>query len=77
VLTMGDDCHCRFGLIHHVRNAVAHARFSIGDDERFTFWDQRNEASAPYFRASCSFESLGEFLLEVGRLFGNLRVTKS
>lgn len=66
--------HPVYYLIHHLRNAVAHARFSISDDERFTFWDQLREGTPPYFRASVSFVSLGEFLVKVGRLFADLRL---
>lgn len=65
--------HPVYYLIHHLRNAIAHARFSIADDETFTFWDQRPGGEV-YFRASASFDSFVKFLVEVGRRFADLRL---
>lgn len=62
-------CH----LIHHLRNAVAHANFAIQDDGRFVFWDQKNKSSAPYFRASLSEDNLQLFLSKIGARLANLR----
>lgn len=72
-LTMRRQEHPAYYLIYHLRNAVAHARFSIAEDGRFTFWDQPNKTSAPNFRASLSRDSLQEFLSKVGALLANLR----
>ena len=62
-------------VIHRLRNAVAHANFSIEDGERFAFWDQKNKSSVPFFRASISMNSLEGFLSKVGALLANLRVS--
>jgi len=68
--------HPVYYLIHHLRNAVAHVNFSIAEDLRFTFWDQRNKTSAPYFRASASIDSLQQFLSKIGAILANLRGTR-
>ena len=61
-----------YQFIHHLRNAVAHARFSFRD-QRFHFWDQRRHEHEPSFRASVSLSELQEFLEIVGAAFANLR----
>jgi hypothetical protein len=66
--------HPVYYLLRHLRNAVAHVHFSVEDDGRFVFWDQKSKDSSPYFRASISSEALGEFLSKVGALMANLRV---
>lgn len=65
--------HPVYYLIHHLRNAVAHANFSIEDDGRFKFWDQKKKTTPVYFRASMSVECLQEFVSKVGALLANLR----
>lgn len=69
--------HPVYYLIHHLRNSLAHARFSIGDDDSFTFWDQKTTESAPYFRACASHSSLGKFAAVVGRQFADLRLDRT
>jgi len=70
------DTHPVYYFVHHLRNAVAHANFSITDDGRFAFWDQKNKAVSPYFRASMSIDDLQKFLSKVGPLLANLRAAR-
>ena len=75
-IELSDDGFARhpvYYLIHRLRNAVAHANFSIEDDGRFAFWDRKNEKSAPYFRASISVDCMQELVSKVGALLANLR----
>lgn len=65
--------HPVYYLIHHLRNAVAHANFSIENDGQFKFWDQKTKTSPVYFRASITEKCLYEFLEKVGALLANLR----
>jgi hypothetical protein len=64
--------HPVYYLIHHLRNAMAHANFSIEDDRSLRFWD-KTKGKLPYFTATISKESLMEFVSKVGSLFANLR----
>jgi hypothetical protein len=66
--------HPVYYLIHHLRNAVAHANFAIEDDGRFAFWDRKKETSPPYLRASMSVDSLQEFVSRIGAQLANLRL---
>ncbi len=68
--------HPVYHLIHHLRNAVAHANFSL-EDERFAFWDQKGRTSAPYFGASISIHCLQDFLSKVGTMLANLRTQQA
>jgi hypothetical protein len=61
-----------YSLIHGLRNSIAHARFSIDNSLKFTFWDQRPGQSAPHFRVAASASDLMAFLSEVGSLLANL-----
>jgi hypothetical protein len=73
---LSDDRLARYPvyyLIHHLRNAVAHANFAIEDNGNFTFWDQKHKSSAPYFRASMSVDNLQVFLSKIGAHLANLR----
>jgi hypothetical protein len=63
-----------YNFLRHLRNAISHVRFSIGEDEVFTFWDQRYESSLRHFEASASRRSMEIFLSTVGSLLANLRV---
>ncbi|MCI5157418.1 MAG: hypothetical protein D3906_03080 [Candidatus Electrothrix sp. AUS1_2] len=65
--------HQVYHLIHHLRNAIAHANFSIQDNGRFVFWDQKRKTSAPYFRASLSKDNLEVFISKIGARLANLR----
>jgi len=69
----GFETHPVYYFIHHLRNTVAHANFSIADDGAFAFWDQKNKAAVPHFRASMSLQGVQEFLSKVGALLANLR----
>jgi hypothetical protein len=66
--------HPVYYLIYHLRNAVAHAHFSIEDDGRFAFWDREDASLEPYFRASIYVDGVQDFLSKVGALLANLRV---
>jgi hypothetical protein len=63
-----------YHLIHHLRNAVAHARFSLDQNRFFTFWDQKSEQAEPHFRASVPLDNLGVVLAFLAKLFDRLRV---
>lgn len=66
--------HPAYYLIHHLRNAVAHAHFWLNDVQVLCFWDQKTQTSPPHFRASTSLDRLGQFLAEIGKMFDNLRL---
>ena len=72
---LGFHANPSYFLIHHLRNAVAHVHFSLSENRRFNFWDQRTETSQPHFRASTSLDGLGLFLADVAKLFDKLRVS--
>lgn len=67
----GDQGPPIYDFIHHLRNAVAHARFSF-DGRSFHFWDQRQNEREPSFRASLTIENLQRLLETVGALLANL-----
>jgi hypothetical protein len=60
-------------LLRHLRNALAHARFSIDKSGNFIFWDQENERSPRNFQAAISTQDLEAFLSSVGATLANLR----
>jgi HEPN pEK499 p136 len=62
-------------LIRHLRNAVAHARFSMEQPGSFTFWDQKGENAPKYFQASISEDNLAKFLSLVGAALANLQLS--
>lgn len=61
-----------FSLIRGLRNSIAHARFAVDQDMKFTFWDQHNDSAPQHFRVSISIDNLSLFLSEVGALLANL-----
>lgn len=61
------------GFIRHLRNAVAHADFSVTKDGVFTFRDRRNRDNPPKFEAEISSENLAIFLSSVGAEMANAR----
>jgi hypothetical protein len=60
-------------LLRRLRNSISHVRFSIGDDNRLAFWDQRNDNAPVNFRASISLPDLMRFLSTIGPALANLR----
>jgi hypothetical protein len=60
-----------YHFIHHLRNALAHARFDF-TNWRFDFWDQLPSEKSPSFRASLQLDDLQSFLEIVGALLANL-----
>lgn len=60
-------------FIRHLRNAVAHADFSITSDGTFTFRDRRNGDEPPRFEAEISSENLAKFLSSIGAEMANAR----
>ncbi|MFO8008160.1 MAG: hypothetical protein R6V05_10530 [Candidatus Brocadiia bacterium] len=60
-------------FMRHLRNAVAHVRFDIDPDERFTFRDRKSRADSDNFVAYASLEDLAAFLSVAGRELANLR----
>ena len=69
--TVSDE-KATYHFIRHLRNAVAHARFTFGG-QRFHFWDQRPKEDMPSFRATISIYDLQLLLEVVGSAFANLR----
>ena len=63
-------------LLRHLRNALAHVRFSIDESNNFTFWDQESEKSSPYFHATISLDNMATFLSSVGATLANLRTKR-
>ncbi len=61
------------GVLRHLRNALSHVRFEIGDNGDFTFWDQSSDNSARTFSATITRPNLEEFLSIVGAALANLR----
>ncbi len=60
-------------LIRHLRNAVAHADFSVSSSGTFTFNDRRTGDEAPRFVASIELRQLQAFLSVVGAEMANAR----
>jgi hypothetical protein len=69
-LLVGYSVH---SFLKHLRNSVAHARFSIDREMVFTFSDQENKKDEQQFRVSISARNLMEFLSEVGAILANIR----
>jgi hypothetical protein len=57
-----------YNLIHRLRNAVAHADFSIDQSQAFTFWDQREKDNPPLWEAWISNEDLMRFLSKLAQV---------
>jgi hypothetical protein len=64
-------------IIRHMRNATAHARFTIDQSQGFKFWDQQRENTPIYWRASASNPELMAFLNGVGKIVMYLRDARS
>lgn len=62
-----------FELLRHLRNALAHVRFSIDEHGGFTFWDQKEDQSEIHFKADISLGNMEIFLSSVGAALANLR----
>ena len=58
---------------HRLRNAIAHARYSIDESQAFAFWDRRKPNEAPFWEASISNKDLMTFLSKVAHLVSFLR----
>jgi len=59
-----------YGLIYHLRNAVAHAHFSIDQSQAFTFWDKLPLKEAPLnWQVWISNPNLMTFLNGVAHVF--------
>jgi HEPN pEK499 p136 len=65
------DDHPSYELIRHLRNAVAHARFSVDQSQSFVFWDHPNKKPRSW-EAYISNKNLFIFLSEIARLVGPL-----
>lgn len=63
-------------LIRHLRNAVAHADFSVSSDGSFTFRDHRNRDTVSRFEAEISSENLSKFLSCIGAEMANARAAQ-
>lgn len=61
-----------YSLLRHLRNAIAHARFELIEDN-FIFWDQDLKSDRETFRATLSLQKLSEFVSYVGPVLANLR----
>jgi hypothetical protein len=60
-------------LIRHLRNAVAHADFSVSSSGTFTFYDRRTRGETPRFVATIELPQLQVFLSVVGTEMANAR----
>ena len=58
-------------LIRHLRNAVAHADFSVSSTGTFTFNDRRTRSESPRFVATIELPQLQAFLGVVGAEMAN------
>lgn len=58
-------------LIRHLRNAVAHADFSVAADGTWTFRDRWRRNDPPVFEAEISSDGLAAFLSTVGAEMAN------
>lgn len=54
-------------LIHRLRNAVAHANFSIDESQAFEFWDTTAKGKTPHWKASVSSANLLQFVTWLGQ----------
>lgn len=60
-------------FLNHLRNSIAHVRFSITEDGPFIFWDaDYRKSNEENFRATTDLERLAEFLENVGSSLANL-----
>lgn len=66
------DAYPAYYFIKHLRNALAHVRFSLTVGPDFTFWDQKSEHSPRIFEATMSKSNLEQFLSTVGVMLANL-----
>jgi HEPN pEK499 p136 len=66
------DKHPSYELIRHLRNAVAHARFSIDGTQAFKFWDHPN-GKPRVWEAWISNPNLMRFLSRIAHLVMPLR----
>ncbi len=62
-------------VIYHLRNAVAHARYSVDNHMGFTFWDQKCEHCPPYWKVEIDPDKLMTFLSEIGAILANEGLT--
>jgi hypothetical protein len=67
------DTNPLYRLLRHLRNSIAHVRFSIDDSNRLMFWDQYSDNHSIEFKASISLSDLMKFLSRIGPLLANLR----
>jgi len=58
-------------FINHLRNAVAHARYSVDSNMRFTFWDQKNEKAPIDWKVEIDADKLMIFLSKIGAILAN------
>jgi hypothetical protein len=61
-----------YHFLRRLRNAIAHARFTIEDDWTFEFEDQKSGQPVD-FRVTTSVKELLRFLTDVGARLANLR----
>jgi hypothetical protein len=66
------DSHPTYYLIHRLRNAVAHADFSIDRLQNFVFRDRPNAMTEPNWVARISGNELMKVLSKLGHVMGDL-----
>lgn len=59
-------------LLTSLRNAIAHANFSVNESQGFVFWDQRRD-TAVHWRVSVDNGALMQFISMFGHLADRLR----
>jgi hypothetical protein len=68
----GGDKPPTYRLIRHLRNAVAHANFSVDSQMSFVFWDSDPRGSVRRtWEARIGSEALMRFLTEVGSILAS------
>ena len=63
-------------FLRHLRNAIAHANFSVDSEWRFEFWDKPSKGEDVNFRASIVRDDLARFLSVVGSELARLKDRK-
>lgn len=70
--TVAFDRNPGYQLLRHLRNSIAHVRFTLIGD-KFEFWDIETKTRQEIFRGACSLAELSELVSHVGAILANLR----
>jgi len=65
--------HPIYYLLHRLRNAIAHANFSINQSQDFSFCDRRSKGESPNWKASIATADFFVLLSRLGQLSDGLR----